>query len=203
MFLPLFVQAVSGESAVTGGLVLTPLLVAMIFASLTSGRVIARRGTYRWALIAGPPVTAVGFLVLGLSGPATSRGWIVFGAVIIGAGCGLLHQNLVLVLQNAIPAGRLGAATGAAQLSRNVGATLGVSLIGALLASRLPAHAQLLGNPSIEDREALAAALRPVFLFGIPLMAAVTVIASGIPHLPLSTDVSHASAIRTDSKVPS
>jgi hypothetical protein len=54
----------------------------------------------------------------------------------------------------------------------------------------------------MEDREALAAALRPVFLFGIPLMAAVTVIASGIPHLPLSTDVSHASAIRTDPKVP-
>lgn len=43
---------------------------------------------------------------------------------------------------NQAPAGRLGAATGAAQLSRNVGATLGVSLIGALLASRLPAHAQ-------------------------------------------------------------
>jgi hypothetical protein len=61
---------------------------------------------------------------------------------------------------------------------------------------------KVLGNPSMQDREALAAALRPVFLFGIPLMAAVTVIASGIPHLPLSTDVSHESAIRTDPEVP-
>lgn len=103
---------------------------------------------------------------------------------------------------NQAPAGRLGAATGAAQLSRNVGATLGYRSSGRFWRRAFQLMLKVLGNPSMQDREALAAALRPVFLFGIPLMAAVTVIASGIPHLPLSTDVSHESAIRTDPEVP-
>ena len=54
MFVPLFVQGVLGGSATSSGLVLTPLMLAMIGRAVVSGQIISRTGRYRWALRSGP-----------------------------------------------------------------------------------------------------------------------------------------------------
>src|SRR5215217_38743 len=64
MFVPLFVQGALGASATNSGVALTPLMLGMILTSVASGQVIARTGRYRWALLAGPLVMAVGFVSL-------------------------------------------------------------------------------------------------------------------------------------------
>jgi len=190
MFVPLFVQGVLGGSATSSGLVLTPLMLAMMATSVGSGQVITRTGRYRWALLAGPVVMGAGFALLSLLDAGSTHGQTT-PMVIAGAGLGLLVQNLALVVQNAVPSRHMGVATSLAQFSRSIGGTVGVSAMGAILAAGLPAGAatRALGGgevaASAAARAELAAAIHPIFLIGVPMMAITLVLVALIPEQPL------------------
>jgi hypothetical protein len=59
--------------------------------------------------------------------------------VLMGAGVGMSMQNLVLVVQNSVPLSELGAASGSITFFRSLGGTMGVSVLGAVLANRVGA----------------------------------------------------------------
>jgi hypothetical protein len=113
--------------------------------------------------------------------------------VVAGLGLGLLIQNLALVVQNAVPSRHMGVATSLAQFSRSIGGTVGVSVMGAILAAGLPAGAatRALGGgagATASDpaaREALADAIHPIFLLGVPMMAVTLLLVALIPEEPL------------------
>ena len=65
--------------------------------------------------------------------------WLVIGArcSCVGVGVGLSMQNLMLVLQNTVPLHELGAASGALTFFRSLGGTIGVSVLGAILANQV------------------------------------------------------------------
>jgi EmrB/QacA subfamily drug resistance transporter len=191
MYVPLFVQGALGESATSSGAVLTPLMLALIAASVISGQVVARTGRYRAILLAGPLVMAAGFYLLAQLGVQSSTGETTRALIVIGLGVGLGMQTYVLVVQNAVPQRLLGVATSTTQFFRTVGATIGVTAMGAILTTRLhdelaarvpPGAADtvtpgsLLGGATLPPgtsealRAALAAAMHPVFLIGLPLM---------------------------------
>jgi EmrB/QacA subfamily drug resistance transporter len=182
MFVPLFVQGVMGASATASGIVLTPLMLSMMFTSVGSGQVITRTGRYRWALIAGPVVMGLGFLLLATMTAQSGRGHATVAMIVTGLGLGLLIQNLSLVVQNGVPSRHLGAATSAAQFFRSIGGTIGVSVMGAILAARMPAS----GAASPDQ---LANAIHPVFVLDVPLMAVTLAIVLTIPELPLRRTV--------------
>ena len=180
MFVPLFVQGVLGGSATSSGLVLTPLMLAMMVTSVGSGQVITRTGRYRWALLSGPIVMGAGFGLLSMLDAGSTRTSTTLAMVVAGAGLGLLVQNLALVVQNAVPSRHMGVATSLAQFSRSIGGTVGVSVMGAILAAGLPAGAatRALGGggagaaaSSPAAREELADAIHPIFMIGVPMMA--------------------------------
>jgi EmrB/QacA subfamily drug resistance transporter len=195
MFVPLFVQGALGASATNSGVVLTPLMLALMLASVGSGQVIARTGRYRWALLSGPVVMGAGFAVLASLDESSGIGSAVIGTVVLGLGLGLLMQNLVLVVQNAAPARALGAATGATQFFRQIGGTLGVTVMGAILAAGLPAGLAVAsggeGAAGAGDagRATLAHAIHPVFVIGIPLMAITLALVALVPERPLRRGV--------------
>src|SRR3954465_14532030 len=56
---------------------------------------------------------------------------------LLGAGLGLIMQNVVLAAQNAVPASQIGTATSTNNYFREVGATPGVAVFGTLFPSRL------------------------------------------------------------------
>jgi EmrB/QacA subfamily drug resistance transporter len=180
MFVPLYVQGVLGASATESGIVLTPLMLAMMVTSVGSGQVITRTGRYRWALLAGPVVMGAGFLMLSTLDAASPRMHATEAMIVTGLGLGLLIQNLALVVQNGVPSRHLGAATSAAQFFRSIGGTIGVSVMGAILSANLPAGA---------DAQQLADAIHPVFVIGIPLMAVTLALVLAIPELPLRRTV--------------
>jgi EmrB/QacA subfamily drug resistance transporter len=202
MFVPLFVQGVLGGSATSSGLVLTPLMLSMMVTSVGSGQVITRTGRYRWALLAGPVVMGAGFFMLSRLGVDSSRGSATVAMVVAGLGLGLLIQNLALVIQNAVPSRHMGAASSAAQFSRSIGGTVGVSIMGAILAAGLPAGAASgaldgsIGGGARAAHEALASAIHPVFVLGVPMMAITLGLVALIPELPLRR------AVRDDVKHP-
>ena len=182
MFVPLYVQGVLGASATESGIVLTPLMLAMMVTSVGSGQVITRTGRYRWALLAGPVVMGAGFLMLSTLDAASPRMHATQAMIVTGLGLGLLIQNLALVVQNGVPSRHMGAATSAVQFFRSIGGTIGVSVMGAILTSGLPVRGDA---PPAQ----LADAIHPVFMLGVALMAVALVIVVAIPELPLRRTV--------------
>jgi EmrB/QacA subfamily drug resistance transporter len=141
MFVPLFVQGVLGESATNAGLVLTPLMLSLVVASVLSGQLISRTGRYRWAIVSGPLVMAAGFVVLTSLDAGSSHATATLAMILVGLGLGLVIQNLLLVVQNEVPSRELGVATSGIQFFRTTGGTIGVSVMGALMTAGLPAGA--------------------------------------------------------------
>jgi EmrB/QacA subfamily drug resistance transporter len=191
VFVPLFMQGAMGDSATNSGLVLAPLMLAMVLTSAGSGQIITRTGRYRWALLSGPVVMAVGFALLASLQVDSGRWYATVAMTVVGLGLGLLLQNLVLVVQNSVPSRHIGAATGAAQLSRSLGNAIGVAIMGAILLAGLPAGASLGalsddgGAAAGASAAALADALHPVFLLGVPLMVVTLALVALIPEVPL------------------
>jgi EmrB/QacA subfamily drug resistance transporter len=190
MFVPLYVQGVLGASATESGIVLTPLMLAMMVTSVGSGQVITRTGRYRWALLAGPVVMAAGFLLLSTLDAASPRMHATEAMIVTGLGLGLLIQNLSLVVQNGVPSRHLGAATSAAQFFRSIGGTIGVSVMGAILTTGLPTSGA--ASPT-----QLADAIHPVFMLGVGMMAVALVVVLTIPELPLRRTVRETTAATT------
>jgi EmrB/QacA subfamily drug resistance transporter len=194
MFVPLFVQGVMGESATNAGLVLTPLMLALVATTAGSGQVISRTGHYRWALVSGPVLMACGFALLGALDPGSSQRDATVAMIVLGLGLGLLIQNLMLVIQNTVPSRELGAATSAGQFFRTTGGTVGVTVMGAVMTAGLPAGVSLAGAGSAAGAagagpEQLADAIHPVFMLGLPVMAIALALVLLIPETPLRRTV--------------
>ncbi len=138
-FLPLYLQVVRGASPTGSGLLLVPLMVGLLTASIFSGRQISRTGRYRWFPIAGSATLAVGMLMLTTLGVATPYAATALFMVVIGTGIGLFMQVVVLIAQNDSPPDMIGAATSSATFFRSIGGSVGVAIFGAIFSSRLTA----------------------------------------------------------------
>ncbi|MFB7321555.1 MULTISPECIES: MDR family MFS transporter [unclassified Streptomyces] len=136
-FLPQFQQFVQGSSATNSGLLLMPMMLASMALSLAGGAMISRTGRYRAWPIAGTVLMAAGLALFATMGTGTSRTVTSLYMVVLGAGMGCLMQTTMLIAQNNAPLKDMGAATGAATFLRNMGGSLGVSLLGSVYASTL------------------------------------------------------------------
>src|SRR5207248_173827 len=85
-FVPLFVQGVIGTSATSSGVVLTPLMLGAVTASILSGQWVSRSGRYRPNALLGPVVLTAGLVLLWRMGPSTTNGEAARDMVIAGVG---------------------------------------------------------------------------------------------------------------------
>jgi hypothetical protein len=99
--------------------------------------------------------------------------------VIVGLGIGLMMQTLTVAVQNSVKRGALGVATASTQFFRTVGAMTGVTVMGAIVTSRLG------GNAAGANPAELAAALHPVFVIPIGLAAVILAAVLFVPHIDL------------------
>jgi EmrB/QacA subfamily drug resistance transporter len=140
VYLPLFLQVVSGESATSSGLLTLPLIGGLLVASIVSGRLISRWGRYKVFPIAGTALAALGLFLLSTMDVDTSRGVASTYMAVLGVGIGLTMQVVVLAVQNAVPPEHLGTGTSSMQFFRSIGATIGVAILGAVLNAQLAAR---------------------------------------------------------------
>lgn len=136
-FLPLYQQTVQGASATESGLLLLPLMFGMLVVSLVVGRTITRTGRYRAFPIIGGVVMSVGMVLLTRLDAQTEVAESSLYLLVLGAGMGFLMQTTMLIAQNSVEQRDLGAASGAATFFRSIGGSFGISLFGAVFASRL------------------------------------------------------------------
>ena len=139
IFLPLFLQVVTGVSAMNSGLLLLPLTAGVVAGSIGSGRIISRTGRYRGWPIGGLAFASVGMMLLTLIQAETPHVWSSLFMVILGLGVGATMQATVLVVQNSVEHRDLGVATGAVQFFRQMGGAFGVAAFGAIMNMRLAA----------------------------------------------------------------
>ena len=137
IFLPLFLQVVTGVSATNSGLLLLPLTAGVVAGSVGSGRIISRTGRYRGWPIGGLAFASVGMVLLTLMHAGTPLVWSSLFTVILGLGVGATMQVTVLVVQNSVDHRDLGVATGAVQFFRQMGGAFGVAAFGAIMNYRL------------------------------------------------------------------
>jgi EmrB/QacA subfamily drug resistance transporter len=181
-YVPLFVQGVIGTSATSSGVVLTPLMLGAVTASVLSGQWVSRTGRTKPNTVVGPIVLTAGMVLLWRMDVHTTNGEAARNMVVAGVGLGLMMQVFVLTVQGSVPRAQIGAATALTQFARSIGATIGVTIMGVIVNQGLPAAARNgsegLGVHRLPPalRTALADALHPAFLAAASVSAVAFVI---------------------------
>lgn len=142
IFVPLVYQGVLGVTATNSGQLLTPMMLGLVGASVLIGQVMARVRLYRFLGTAGIAMMLLGLWWLSQVTTRTSPIEVVRDIVIVGAGLGATFPLYLQSVQNALPRQFLGVATSQIQFWRQIGGTIGTSILGSVLASRLAGSVQ-------------------------------------------------------------
>lgn len=137
VFLGQYFQIGRGYSPTEAGLLTIPLMFGVLVSSTVAGRLVSKTGKVKPYIITGVVILTLGFLGLSTIDHETSLVLVSIGMLAVGVGVGMSMQNLVLVLQNTVPLSELGAASGAITFFRSLGGTIGVSVLGAVLANQV------------------------------------------------------------------
>ncbi|MGD3106418.1 MFS transporter [Streptomyces sp. YGL11-2] len=129
----LYLQNIRGLSALEAGLYMLPMAgMTLVFAPL-SGRLVAGRGARLPLLLAGTAMAASGLLFAAFDAPSTNA-LLLTGYVLFGIGFGLVNAPITNTAVSGMPRAQAGVAAAVASTSRQVGQSLGVAVIGAVLA---------------------------------------------------------------------
>ncbi|KAD3515197.1 DHA2 family efflux MFS transporter permease subunit [Arthrobacter yangruifuii] len=212
-FVPTFLQMSTGTSAAVSGLLMLPMMVGMMGTSIYSGLAITKTGRYRKYPITGAILVIAAMLWM-TTLSADTPVWVICAQLFVfGAGLGFIMQVVVLVVQNSVPVDQIGTATSSNNYFREVGASLGVAIFGAMFTSRLAekleetfagagldasaaGEATATLQPSVLDTlpdalrdgivTAYADSLAPVFWYLIPFLVIALVLAFFLKEIPLS-----------------
>jgi len=135
-FQPQYLQEVRDHSAVVAGLIVMPITVPMVFVSPFSGRLIARFGA-RLLMTVGMALGALGLLVLTRIGPDSSYALLFAGYLPFGVALGLVYAPMSTAAMAAMPATKVGIASGVLAMTRVMAGTVALAVVGAVFAAML------------------------------------------------------------------
>ncbi|MFD7705811.1 MFS transporter [Streptomyces sp. NPDC059785] len=147
----LYLQNVRGLDALHAGLWMLPMALMCFLSAPLSGRLVGSRGPRLPLLIAGVTMTVSGVLFAAFEAE-TSNVTLVIGYVLFGLGFGFVNAPITNTAVSGMPRTQAGVAAAVASTSRQIGQTLGVAVIGAVIAS---------GVGSSSYRDAFVSASRP------------------------------------------
>jgi EmrB/QacA subfamily drug resistance transporter len=132
-----YLQMTTGLAPSRAGLFFIAVTGGLALGSLSAGRLISRTAVYKPWLIGGLTLSTLALATLSML-PAGLSFWLL-GAVFMlqGFSVGLAQQSPVIGIQIEAPGRDIGAATGAVTLGRIAGASLAMSIYGAILGTML------------------------------------------------------------------
>ncbi len=133
LYIPLFVQAIQGDSATSSGNAITPMTIAIVVSSIVTGQIISRTGKYRVIGVLGMGFVTLGMFLLYTMNMDTERLVTISYMVVMGLGLGVAFPLYTLAVQNAFPIQRVGVVTAAVQFFRNMGSTVGTAVLGTIV----------------------------------------------------------------------
>jgi hypothetical protein len=132
--IPVFLQQVTGISAMMTGVALFPLSITVFIFSLLGGKFLALLRQPKYVVMLGFVVSAAGaFLLINKFSASTEITDLILGLSVFGIGIGLLLSQLTNVTMSAAGAELESDASGLLNTSKNLGYSMGTALIGILL----------------------------------------------------------------------
>ncbi|MCW4465874.1 DHA2 family efflux MFS transporter permease subunit [Glutamicibacter sp. MNS18] len=138
VFLSQYMIMARGATATQAGLMTFPMMAGLLVISTVAGWLISKFGKWKALVVVGSILQVIGLFLLGTIHYDTNFVLVGTYMFILGAGVGLVMQNLVLVVQNAVAQKDLGVASSAVTFFRTLGGTAGTAGLGALLAVSIP-----------------------------------------------------------------
>ena len=134
---PLYLQLVLGLDALQTGIKMLPISVTMLLAAAAGSR-LSTRFTVRGIVRAGLTVTVLGVLILlATVEPELREAGFAASMAILGVGMGLIVSQLGNVVQSSVDASGRAEAGGLQYTGQQLGSSLGVALIGAIVLAGL------------------------------------------------------------------
>ena len=149
--LPLYLQTVLGYDALQTGIVLLPLSLSLLVFALGGARLAGRYSPQRIAAAGLLGMLCGLILLVAFTGPNLRSTGFTIALVLVGAGNGLLVSQLGNVIMSSVTAERGSEAGGLQGTAMNLGASLGVALIGSILIASLVGGFQkaVLADPAL------------------------------------------------------
>jgi MFS family permease len=212
VFLAQYLQLARGFSPTESGLLTLPLVGGLLLSSIVIGQVISRTGIWKRYMVIGSIVLTIGISLMGTLRYDTPYPLMALYMLLMGAGIGMVMQNLVLVTQNSLHFSQMGSGSASIAFFRSLGGTAGVAALGAFLghrvtdlvvhgltdlgvpasalggaAGRIPDLSTLPGPIRTVVESAYGEAVGDVFLLAIPLAIITIVTVSLLPNKSLRT----------------
>ncbi|UXX93314.1 MFS transporter [Streptomyces sp. AD2-2] len=134
----LYLQNVVGLDALHAGLWMLPMAVPTFLCAPISGRLVGSHGPRISLLIAGTAMTASAVLFAGFEAETSGVSRFI-GYALFGIGFGFVNAPITNTAVSGMPRAQAGVAAAVASTSRQLGQTLGVAVVGAVLASGVSA----------------------------------------------------------------
>ena len=221
LYIPLYQQAVRGYSPTKSGLLMLPLVLGLLIASITSGRLTSKLGHYKIFPIIGTAILTIGLWLFSHITLTTSEWMVGLWMLVVGAGLGTFMQIMTVAIQNAVDQKELGTATSVVTFFRSLGGSFGGAIFGTLLISRFAKHLQetLHGNaaathisvssiqggvgsipPDLQHGvlQAFALSFHDMFLIAIPFALLAFVVSFFLREVPLRTGHKEAEPLLLD-----
>ncbi len=215
VFLSQYMQLARGATPTESGLLTIPMMAGVLISSTVIGALVSRRGKWKGFMVVGGVLLIAGSILLSGLHYDTPFWYVGISMFVLGAGVGMLMQNLVLIVQNTTEVRNLGVATSAVTFFRSLGGTIGVAVMGSLLGTvvaesikdgigGLPPEQQLeaaqtLGSGAIPQISQLPGFLRVIvesaygtgvgtmFLAAVPLAIVTLIAVAFLPNIRLGT----------------
>ncbi|HMC50698.1 MAG TPA: MFS transporter, partial [Solirubrobacterales bacterium] len=130
-FQPQYLQDVAGHSAVLSGLMILPITAPMVVISPLSARLIGRFGA-RHLMTAGMACGTAGLLVLTQLEAGSGYGLLLVGYLLFGIALGLVYAPMSTAAMAAMPAEKVGIASGVLAMDRVMAGTIALAASGAV-----------------------------------------------------------------------
>jgi EmrB/QacA subfamily drug resistance transporter len=147
-FNSLFLQNILGYSPIQTGAIFLPMTILIILVAPLAGRFSDRLGS-RWFIGVGMTLTSLS-LVLFAQLDAESNFWNILPALIVGGlGMALAMTPTTAAAMGSVPVDKAGVGSAVLNSSRQVGGSLGIAVMGAIVASQVSDTA--IGQQRVDD----------------------------------------------------
>lgn len=137
LYMPFFLQGVLGQSATNSGITTTWQSFSAVIGAMLAGMLVSFLKRYQVITIICSLIMAIGIFMLTRMDVSTPLAVIIGALVLSGLGLGAFFSILNLTAQNALPRRRLGVGTAAVRYMSEVGATLGIAIVGSVVNSTI------------------------------------------------------------------
>jgi sugar phosphate permease len=149
-----------------------------------SGRLISWRGRYKVFPVVGLALMAITLSLFAQMGPSTEPLETEVLMALFGLGFGMVGEVMIVAVQNAVQQRDPGTATGAANLFRALGGSVGVAIYGSIFTAQLRFWNDHAGNA-----QATANALSPVYLAAALMATAAFIVVLFLEERPLRSQL--------------